>query len=382
MEQTSVRCVIMRGGTSKGLYFHERDLPPPGPARDGLLLRIMGSPDLLQIDGLGGSRPITSKVAIVARSAREGADVDYTFAQVEIERASVTYDANCGNICSGVGPFAIDEGLVTAREGVTRVRILNTNTRKLIIADVPTTGGVSRISGDLSIPGVPGTGAEIRMNWVDTIGSSTGRLLPTGNPVDSLQLEDGRRIAVSLCDAANPCAWIAAADVGLPLDGRPEEINGNAGLMGLLQEVRGKAAVLFGFCTEWRRARSDSPTVPFVGLVAPPAGYRTLAGDAVLEPDMDIVVRLMFMDRLHESIAGTGSICLAAASRIPGSVVHSVTRPTKDLLRIGHPSGVTATRVNVRPIGTAPFVHFEELGFSRTARRLMAGQAYVPAPGD
>jgi 2-methylaconitate cis-trans-isomerase PrpF len=173
-EQTGIRCVLMRGGTSKGLYFHEADLPGPGPQRDAMLLRLMGSPDVLQIDGLGGSRPITSKVAIIAPSTHDHADVDYTFAQVEIDRAGVGYAGNCGNISSGVGPFAVDEGLVEALEPVTRVRIFNTNTHALIVAAVPVRDGRARVTGDLSIPGVPGTGAEIVMNWVATIGAKTG----------------------------------------------------------------------------------------------------------------------------------------------------------------------------------------------------------------
>jgi 2-methylaconitate cis-trans-isomerase PrpF len=151
-EQTGIRCVLMRGGTSKGLYVHEADLPGPGPQRDAMLLRLMGSPDVLQIDGLGGSRPITSKVAIIAPSIHDHADVDYTFAQVEIDRAGVGYAGNCGNISSGVGPFAVDEGLVEALEPVTRVRIFNTNTQALIVAEVPVRDGRARVMGDLAIP--------------------------------------------------------------------------------------------------------------------------------------------------------------------------------------------------------------------------------------
>src|SRR5262245_44560622 len=182
-DQTGIRCVLMRGGTSKGLYFHEADLPGPGATRDELLLRIMGSPDVLQIDGLGGSRPITSKVAIISPSARRDADVDYTFAQVDIDRPVVGYGGNCGNISSGVGPFAIDEGLVAAIEPLTRVRIFNTNTGAMLVAEVPVADGHARVTGDVEIPGVPGSGAEIVMNWVATIGAKTGRLLPTGRAV-------------------------------------------------------------------------------------------------------------------------------------------------------------------------------------------------------
>jgi len=376
-EQTGIRCVLMRGGTSKGLYFHEADLPGPGPQRDAVLLRLMGSPDVLQIDGLGGSRPITSKVAIIAPSAHEHADVDYTFAQVEIDRAGVGYAGNCGNISSGVGPFAVDEGLVEALEPVTRVRIFNTNTQALIVAEVPVRDGRAQVTGDLAIPGVPGTGAEIVMNWVATIGAKTGRLLPTGRAVDEITLETGSTVQATLCDAGNACVWVLAAELGRTGSELAEEINEDAGLIGVVREIRGKAAVRMGLATDWSRVDEQSPGLPMVGLVAPPEGYRTLSGGEVEEKQMDLRVRLLFMNRLHESIAGSGSICLAAASQIPGSVVEAMTagrRPGE--LLIGHPSGVTPAKVETHsgPGG----VTFDVLGFSRTARRLMDGTAYYP----
>ena len=376
-EQTGIRCVLMRGGTSKGWYFHEADLPGPGPQRDATLLRLMGSPDVLQIDGLGGSRPITSKVAIIAPSAHDHADVDYTFAQVEIDHAGVGYAGNCGNISSGVGPFAVDEGLVEALEPVTRVRIFNTNTQALIVAEVPVREGRARVTGDLAIPGVPGTGAEIVTNWAATIGAKTGRLLPTGRAVDEITLETGAAVHATLCDAGNACAWVPAGELGRTGSELAEEIDQDAGLIGTVREIRGKAAVRMGLATDWSRVDEQSPGLPMVGLVAPPAGYRTLSGGQVEERQMDLRVRLVFMNRLHESIAGSGSICLAAASRIPGSVVEATAagrRPGE--LLIGHPSGVTPAKVEARsgPGG----VSFDVLGFSRTARRLMDGTAYYP----
>ncbi|WP_312871511.1 2-methylaconitate cis-trans isomerase PrpF family protein [Amycolatopsis acididurans] len=377
--QETIRCVLMRGGTSKGLYFHERDLPVPGRKRDALIKRLMGTPDVLQIDGLGGSRPITSKVAIVAPSARADADVDYTFAQVEVDRDGVGYTGNCGNISSGVGPFAIDEGLVPAVEGTTRVRIHNTNTGKLLVADVPVADGKAIVDGDFVLPGVPGSGAEIVLDWSDTIGARTGKLLPTGNSVDTITLEDGRSAEVTVCDAGNPTVWVRAAELSRTGSELSEEINGDTELIATVREIRGKAAVLAGLCTDWREVDQDSPGVPLAGLVAPPEGYHTLNGAQVAETDMDLRVRLLFLNRLHESIAGTGSIGLAAASRVPGSVVASIARNRQeDTLLIGHPSGVTPARVRAVPASEPPFVQFELLGFSRTARRLMDATAYYP----
>lgn len=377
-DQETVRCVLMRGGTSKGLYFHAADLPEPGPRRDVLLKRLMGSPDVLQIDGLGGSRPITSKVAIIEVSTRDDSDVDYTFAQVAVDSDEIGYTGNCGNISAGVGPFAIDEGLVPAVEGTTEVRIHNTNTGKLLLARVPVEDGRAKVDGDFVLPGVPGSGAEIVMDWSGTVGAKTGKLLPTGNPVDLIELSDGRRVEVTICDAGNPAVWVRAGDFGLTGSELSQDVNDNTTLLHQLRELRGRAAVLTGLCADWRTVDQHSPGIPLVGLVALPADYTTLNGAAIAAGDMDLRCRLLFMNRLHESIAGTGSICLAAASRVPGSVVASVltTRQPGRLL-IGHPSGITPVRVEAST-EAAPQAHFGLLGFSRTARRLMDATAYYP----
>ena len=378
-EQVSIRCVIMRGGTSKGLYFHHADLPPHGPARDKLLTRLMGSPDVLQIDGLGGSRPITSKVAIIAPSAREDADVDYTFAQIEIEREQVIHSANCGNISAGVGPFAVDEDLVAVTDGVTRVRIYNTNTDKVLVAEVPIYNGRARVEGNCAIPGVPGTGAEILMNWAGTVGAKTGRLLPTGRERDAIEMENGDVIEATLVDVANPCVWVRATSLGLDGSELDVSINADRALIERVRELRGKAAVLFGFCNDWREVDDSSPALPMVGLVAPAGDYTTLSGGHAAAADMDLRVRLMFMNRLHESIAGAGAISVAAASRVEDSIVASVSAGrSAGALQVGHPSGIMPVRVEARAVEAAPFVHFDVLGFSRTARRLMDCRAYYP----
>ena len=236
------------------------------------------------------------------------------------------------------------------------------------------------MTGSFAIPGVPGTGAEIAMNWADTVGAKTGTLLPTGNPVDDITLEDGRTVKATLCDAANPCVWVFASEFGLRGSETLADINGNRELIGLAREVRGKAAVLFGMLEDWREVDAKAPAVPMVGFVAPPQDYCTLNGAAISAGDMDVHMRLVFMNRLHESVAGTGSICIAAASRVKGSTVESVCENRAgDVLLIGHPSGVTPARVKANPTNKPPFVKFETLGFSRTSRRLMTGNAYYPA---
>jgi len=379
-EQFAVRCVLMRGGTSKALFFHAKDLPAPGAARDRLLKRAMGTPDVMQIDGLGGSRLVTSKVAIIARSTRPDADVDYTFAQIDVDRDGIGYDGNCGNISSAVGPFAIDEGLVKAVEPVTTVRIWNTNTEKLLVARIPVAGGKAKVRGDCAIAGVPGTGAEILMDYVGTVGSRTGRLLPTGRAVDRIVLEDGRVIEATVCDAANPCVFVDASGLGLTGSESTQAISANAALIATISEIQAKVGERIGLWPDWKRI--DRPGLPLFVMVAPPADYVDANRKTQPAGSMDLRSRLVFFGKCHDSMAGTGSLCTAAASRIPGSVAHRVVgaeRAAREVLRIGHPLGVMEVRVE-RAVATDPAdVRFAALAIARTARRLMAGELYVPA---
>ncbi|MDO8769757.1 MAG: PrpF domain-containing protein [Burkholderiaceae bacterium] len=377
-EQTEVRCVLMRGGTSKALFFHEADVPPAGPARDRLLKRAMGTPDMMQIDGMGGSRAVTSKVAIIRRSARPDADVDYTFAQVDIDRDLVGYDGNCGNISSAVAPFSIDEGLVDAVEPLTTVRIYNTNTDKLLVSRVQVQGGKARVLGNCAIAGVPGTGAEILMDYSGTVGAKTGKLLPTGNVVDTVVLEDGRRIEVTVCDTANPCVFIAAASLGLCGSELPQAIAASAGLIETIGEIQSKVGQQIGLYQDWRDVHL--PGLPLAVLVAPPADFTDMNGATQHAADMDLRARLVFIGQCHESMAGTGSMCTAAASRVPGTLVNRAVgaRAAMETLRIGHPLGVMEVKVVAQTAADPAQTTFSALGLTRTARRLMAGIVYVP----
>ncbi|QHJ01301.1 PrpF protein [Xylophilus rhododendri] len=380
-EQIALPCTLMRGGTSKGLYFSAADLPPPGPRRDAMLKAALGSQDLLQIDGLGGSRLVTAKLAIVAPSQRPDADVDYTYGIVPPGRGLVVYTSNCGNISAGVGPFAIDSGMVAAQGPVTQVRIFNTNTGKLLIAHVPVQHGRVKVSGDFAIPGVPGTGAEIFMDYRATTGAKTGKVMPTGHAIDTIALEDGRRIEASIGDVANPCVFVRAADVGctgpaLPL---PVAIDADETLIATLKELRGKAAALIGLASDWRAAETESPALPLVVLVAPPRDYTDSQGRPVAAAEMDLQARFIFYNKCHESMAGTGSMCIAAMSCIPGTLVREAAAGARPgSLRIGHPLGAM-TVVCEAEAGAAPqAASFKRLGFGRTARRLMQGIAYLP----
>ena len=380
-DQVAIRCTILRGGTSKGVYLFEHDIPPPGPLRDRMLKCIMGTPDLLQIDGLGGARLITSKIAIVKRSARPDADVDYTFAQVDPERDRIVYTSNCGNISAGVGPFAIDAGLVAASGPVTPVRIHNTNTGKILVAHVPVAGGRARVTGDFAIDGVPGTGAEIRMDYAGTIGAKTGRMLPTGQATDQIGMEDGSTVTVSIVDVANPCVFVHAQAFGLEGGELPEFFARSPALLERIRELRGKAAERIGLATDWRDVDRQSPSLPLFVAVSPAAPYATMRGEAVDPASTDLRARLIWYYKCHESMAGTGSMCTAAASRIPGSVVHQVigtAAAATGSLRIGHPMGIMRVSVQAEPSNAEGGVSFSMLGFSRTARRIMDGMVYIP----
>lgn len=381
-EQIGIRCSVLRGGTSKGIFFMREDLPEPGPARDKLLKRVMGTPHPMQIDGIGGSNLLTSKIAIIGKPTVPDADVDYTFAQVEIVRDVVDYAGNCGNISAAVGPFAIEAGLVKAEPGVTKVRIHNTNTKKIFVAHVPMNGRRAQIGGATSIPGVNGTGAPILLDYRETTGAQTSSILPTGNRIDKIVLEDGRTIQTTICDVANPAAFVHASDVGLTASELPQRIDTDAKLIALLREIRGKAAVMMKTVSEWRKVDDENPLVPFVMIVGKPEDYLAIGDKTIAARDHDLRVRMMFMNHCHEAMAGTGSMCIAAATRIPGSIANSVLSEearARDTLRIGHPSGSMKITVRARPANCPEGVEFEALGFERTARRIMDGTVYVPA---
>jgi 2-methylaconitate cis-trans-isomerase PrpF len=379
-EQIGVRCSLVRGGSSKGAFFLEHDLPPAGEQRDKLLKRIMGTPDVMQIDGLGGTHLITSKIAIVGRATVAGADLDYTFAQAEVVRDVIDYSGNCGNISAGVGPFAIDAGLVRPVEPITEVRIHNTNTGKIIVAHVPVKQGRACIQGDLEIAGVPGTGAEIFMDYRLTVGAKTAKVLPTGKVTEFMKLEDGRDLEVTICDVANTIVFVRAPDIGLRGDELPDDINGNAQILSLLREIRGKAATRLGFVTDWEQVDAASPFLPFVVFVSPPSDYTSYSRKAVKAENMDLKARLIFMNNLHEAMAGTGSMCIAAASRIRGSIVNQALgkRASEGSLSIGHPNGIMHVVVQTQENDSVEGVDFVRLGFPRTARKIMDGIVYVP----
>lgn len=368
-----IPCVIARGGTSKGIYLKVNHLPPAGPERDKVILAIFGSPDIRQIDGLGGADPLTSKLAIIGPSTRPDADVDYTFGQVSYKAALVDYSGNCGNISAGVGPFAIDESLVAAKGPVTTVRIHNTNTGKILVAEVPTENGRAKVKGDCAIDGVPGTGARIMLDFADTKGSATGKLLPTGNPKDILKTACGD-FEASLVDCANAMVFVKAKALGLKGTEGPKEIDGDKELLTKLEAIRGQAAVVMGLAKTPEEALAKSPAFPMIAVVSEPADYADFTtGKPIKAGDVSFVSRLMFMQVLHKTYAGTGTVATGVAARIPGTVVAEVLadRPWGDQINIGHPAGIIDIEAKVEN------GEVKRAAFSRTARRIMEGYVWV-----
>ncbi len=368
---------VMRGGTSKGIYILEKDLPEDKAEWEPLLLRMMGSPDKKQIDGLGGAQSVTSKVAIVKRSERSDADVDYTFAQVSVDKPLVSYKGNCGNISSGVGPFAIEKGLVPAEDGTTTVRIFNTNTGKVIAADVATENGRVVYQGDFPIAGVPGTGSRIRLKFIDPAGTLGQGLLPTGNAADTLEIPGFGPVEVSIVDAANPLVFVKATDLGLTGRELPDALNGDEEKLALLETVRGMAAQRLGLTEDYRKSAWETPGIPKMTFVAEAADYVTSDGKEVRKEDIDLLSRMMSMQKPHPSYAMTGAMCTAAAAVIPGSVVQQVLNPKADTeyIRIGHPGGVLACGVEYEMKENEPVIE-DTFGF-RTANLLLEGTAVV-----
>ena len=376
-QQVKIPCTIMRGGTSKGIFFLETDLPEAGVLRDQILLAAFGSPDPRQIDGLGGSYSVTSKAAIIGRSTRPDVDVNYTFGQISITSPLVDYGGNCGNVSSAVGPFAIDAGFVSISEPVTVVRILNTNTNKIIEAEVLVQDGYAAVNGDCQIAGVPGYGACIKMGFVEPGGSVTGKLLPTGNPSDLLDVPTLGTIEVSLVDAANPAVFVRAKDVGMQGSESAAEIGVQPSLLAKLEAIRSAAAVKLGFVDKFEQATDQSPSIPKIAVIAPSASYQQANGGTMCAESVDVVARIMSMQKAHRAYALTGAVATTAASVIPNTIVSEAAgKVTTHTFRLGHPAGTMTMEVAITQKGAD--IHIQKVVAERTARRLMDGYVYVP----
>jgi hypothetical protein len=328
---------------------------------------------------MGGGVSSLSKVCVVGPSTRPDADIDYTFAQVQVKEAKVDYGANCGNMSSAMGPFAIDEGMVKVSGREALVRIHNTNTKKIIHALFSVDEGLAAVDGDLAIPGVSGTGSPVKLEFRDPGGATTGKLLPTGNVVDTLDVPGLGKIRASLVDAANATVWINAKDIGLTGTELPEQLDADAAVMQKLSAIRIAGSVAMGIAANAEEA-AKKKSIPFIGFVSPVQDAKLLSGESISANDVDLTGRVISNGQTHRALPLTVSLCMAVASRLEGSVVNEVLRKglqAEAPVRIGMPSGILTVAATVKQNGGV--WHAEQGAFYRTQRRMFEGQVLVRA---
>ena len=378
MDQIATRAVFMRGGTSKGLFFRTEDLPEDAQERDRLFLAALGSPDEYgrQLDGMGGGISSLSKVMAVQPSSREGVHVDYLFGQVAVERPLVDYNSNCGNLSAAIGPFAVDEGLVKMRDGQAEVHVYNENTEKTVINRFEVRGGKAAVTGDVAMDGVSGAGAPVELVFPDPGGAATGKLLPTGNPLDVVIPDSYPVIEASLVDATNPVVFVRARDVGIAGTEGPEQLEANRDLLRRLEAIRRAAAVTMRLAKDTDDAARNWASSPKIAVVSPPAETTLLNGETLAASAADVVVRVISMGIPHRAVPQTSALCLSVAAQIGGTVAaEALGDAALPQVRLAHPSGVQQIAAVVENDNGWRAV---EIAVTRTVRRLMAGEVYVP----
>lgn len=374
------RCVIMRGGTSKGVFFHENEVPEDPEERKEIILRIFGSPDKRQIDGLGGADILTSKVAIVGPPSRKDADADYVFGQVGIAEPEIDFTTICGNLSAAVAPFAVDEGLVEGKEPVTEVKIFCPGVGRYLISEVHVKNGKFVHEGDYRIDGVPGTGSKVVLNFKDTAGLITGRTLPTGNARDVLRVESVGDFEVSIVDAANVAVFVKAGDLRLRGTESPTEIDSDRKLVGTIEKMRMAVAEMINLSGEldsWKRG--TSPLLPILAIVQEPMPWVNFVTGSTMKADQaDILARMYGGGMMHKAFAVTGAICTGVAARIEGTIINELLSSRgrgQETVIIGHPLGVIPVEVSAKK--EQDRIKLERAAVYRTARRIMEGYVYT-----
>lgn len=371
MRQIRIPAAFVRGGTSNAVIFRRQDLPDPD-SWPAIFCAALGSPDpsMRQLDGMGGGLSSLSKICVVGPSSRTDADVDYTFAQVEVGGTTVDMAGNCGNMSSAIGPFAVDEGLVPRPDdGPTVVRIHNTNSGKIIHARFNVFEGEATVDGDVVIPGVAGTGAPVELAFRDPVGTLGTGLLPAGSPRTELAMPDGTTILVTAVDAATPIVFVDARDVDASTTLSPTDLDGDPVMMARLEMIRRAASVIMGIAPDLVAA-AKILSIPKIALVGRPAGFRALDG-SVIRPEMhDIAVRMISAGQAHRAVPITGALALAAAATVAGGCVQECLGPDAHFhqLRVGTPSGVISVGTELSAGGAILSVNV-----IRTQRRLMEG---------
>lgn len=401
MSRYKIPAVFMRGGTSKGVFFKATDLPSDRAERDRIFLTVLGSPDPYgrQLDGMGGGISSLSKAVVIEPSSRADADVDFTFIQVAVDRPIADYEQTCGNLSAAVGPFAVEEGIVSAADGEAVVRVFNTNTAKIYHARFAVRGGVPVERGDFTMSGVSGTGARVRLDYMNPGGARTSAFLPSGNVIDLLP--DGtshNHIETSLVDATSPVVFVRASDLGVTGTEPPEALEANGSMTSRLEAIRRDAAVVMGLA---ELAETAALSTPKIAMVSAPAPYTTIGGEKIAAEDHDIAVRIVSMERLHKAVTGTGAMCLAAACQVPNSLPAGMigrsasSKGTGDqeagekeaggkgtvtpggAVRIGTPSGVLTVAASVSRTENGIW-QADRVTVYRTQRRLMEGSVVLP----
>jgi 2-methylaconitate isomerase len=391
LPQIKVAATYMRGGTSKGVFFRLQDLPEaaqvPGPARDALLLRVIGSPDPYgkQIDGMGGATSSTSKTVILSKSGKPGHDVDYLFGQVAIDKAFVDWSGNCGNLSAAVGSFAISAGLVDAgripRDGMASVRIWQANIGKTIVAHVPISGGAVQETGDFELDGVTFPAAEVQLEFMDPAADEEGAggsMFPTGNLVDDLEVPGIGTLKATMINAGIPTIFVNAQAIGYTGTELQDAINGDVHALARFEAIRAHGAVRMGLIKHIDEAARRQHT-PKVAFVARPLDYLSSSGKPVAAGDIDLLVRAMSMGKLHHAMMGTAAVAIGAAAAIPGTLVNlAAGGGAREAVRFGHPSG--SLRVGAQASQVDGEWRVTKAIMSRSARVLMEG--WVRVPGD
>ena len=374
MTQAWIPASFWRGGTSKGVFFHARDLPTSRAEIDPIVLAVLGTPDPYgrQLNGMGGGISSLSKAVIIGPSTHPDADVDYTFIQVAVDRPMTDWSGNCGNLSSVVGPYAIDEGLVKVEDGEAIVRFHQTNTKKIIHARFRVENGRAVVAGDMDIPGVAGTAAPVRLDFVNPGGATTGKLLPTGNVLDTIMIEGHGAFVASMVDASHPTVFVRASDFGLTGIESPDAIEADDRLMALLDVVRRRAGVIMGLGETPESVELMSPRI---AMVAAPQAF-TAIDKSLFDDRHDIATRMISMEKPHRAVPLASALCLAVACRIEGTLPNLLARRSDPgaPIRVGNPSGVLAFGADVRHDGGWIA---DSAGVYRTARCLMKGAVSV-----
>ena len=377
MSQNWIKATYYRGGTSKGVFFQKKDLPTQDEKElNKIFLKVIGSPDPngRQLNGMGGGVSSVSKCVIISPSERDDADVDYNFIQIAVDQPIAEWNNNCGNLSGAVGPYAVQEGIIKPKEGENKIRIYQVNTDKIIHSTFNVKDGKPEIEGDYTIAGVYGESSKVRLDYLEPGGSGTGKLLPTGNVIDEIEIDGFGKIKVSVVDAATPLIYIQAEELGLKGTESPDELDGNAEKMEIIQKIRRKCAFMTGLSKSEHEAPMNTPRI---GIVTSPKDYVSLDKSNIKGDDQDITARMFSMGKTHKAIMGTAGVNIGVAAAIEGTIPNLIKRKGSNPLelRAGNPSGVMTAGAVIEQVDGKP--HAKSAIMYRTFRPLMRGEVLV-----